>query len=70
MLVPAGTPKEIVARLNAEARKALADPDVRGKLAAQGFDVVGSAPGEFLAFARAESEKWAKVIRDYNIRVE
>jgi len=70
MLVPAGTPKEIVARLNAEARKALADPEVRGKLGAQGFDVVGSAPEEFLAFARAESEKWAKVIRDYQIRVE
>jgi tripartite-type tricarboxylate transporter receptor subunit TctC len=70
MLVPAGTPKEIVARLHAEAKKALADPDVRGKLAAQGFDVVGSTPEEFLAFARAESEKWAKVIRDYNIRVE
>src|SRR6266566_8037657 len=70
MLVPAGTPKEIVARLNAEARKALADPEVRGKLSAQGFDVVGSSPDEFLAFARAESEKWAKVIRDYQIRVE
>jgi tripartite-type tricarboxylate transporter receptor subunit TctC len=70
MLVPAGTPKEIVARLHAEAKKALADPDVRGKLAAQGFDVVGSTPEEFLAFARTESEKWAKVIRDYNIRVE
>ena len=70
MLVPAGTPREIVARLNAEATKALADPEVRGKLDAQGFDVVGSTPGEFLAFARAESEKWAKVIRDYNIRVE
>jgi len=70
MLVPAGTPKEIVARLHAETTKALAEPGVRGKLAAQGFDVVGSTPGEFLAFARAESEKWAKVIRDYNIRVE
>ena len=56
--------------LDAEATRALADPEVRGKLEAQGFDVVGSAPGEFLAFARAESEKWAKVIRDYNIRVE
>jgi len=70
MLVPAGTPKEIVARLNAEAKKALADPEVRGKLSAQGFDVVGNTPDEFLAFARAESEKWAKVIRDYRIRVE
>jgi tripartite-type tricarboxylate transporter receptor subunit TctC len=70
MLVPAGTSKEIVARLNAEAKKALADPEVRGKLSAQGFDVVGNTPDEFLAFARAESEKWAKVIRDYRIRVE
>jgi tripartite-type tricarboxylate transporter receptor subunit TctC len=70
MLLPAGAPKELVARYGAEARKALADPEVRGKLAAQGFEVVGSSPEEFLAFARAESDKWAKVIRDYNIRVE
>jgi tripartite-type tricarboxylate transporter receptor subunit TctC len=70
MLVPAGTPKDTVARYNAEAKKALADPGVSGKLAAQGFEVVGSSPEEFLAFARAESDKWAKVIRDYNIRVE
>jgi tripartite-type tricarboxylate transporter receptor subunit TctC len=70
MLVPAGTPKDTVARYNAETKKALADPEVRGKLGGQGFDVVGSGPGEFLAFARAESDKWAKVIRDYNIRVE
>ena len=70
MLVPAGVGKEVVARYNATARGALADPEVRGKLASQGFDVVGSTPEAFLAFARAESEKWAKVIRDYNIRVE
>jgi tripartite-type tricarboxylate transporter receptor subunit TctC len=70
MLVPADTAKDTVARYNAEAKKALADPGVSGKLAAQGFDVVGNGPEEFLAFARAESEKWAKVIRDYNIRVE
>ncbi len=70
MLVPAGTPNEVVARLHAELTKTLAEPEVRGKLSAQGFDVVGSTPGEFLAFARAESDKWAKVIRDYRIRVE
>jgi tripartite-type tricarboxylate transporter receptor subunit TctC len=70
LLVPAGVAKETVARYNAEAKKALADPEVRGKLAAQGFEIVGSGPDEFLAFARAESDKWAKVIRDYNIRVE
>ena len=70
MLVPAGVPRELVARYAAEVKRVLADPGVNGKLAAQGFDVVGSSPEEFLAFARAESEKWAKVIRDYNIRVE
>jgi tripartite-type tricarboxylate transporter receptor subunit TctC len=70
MLVPAGTSKEIVARLNAETRKALGDPEARGKLDVQGFDVIGSTPEEFLAFARTESEKWAKVIREYQIRVE
>jgi tripartite-type tricarboxylate transporter receptor subunit TctC len=70
MLVPAGAPKEIVVRLNAEAKKALADPEVRGKLVAQGFDVIGSSPEEFLAFARAESDKWARVIREHDVRVE
>jgi tripartite-type tricarboxylate transporter receptor subunit TctC len=70
MLLPAGVPKKTAARYSAGARKALADAEVRGKLAAQGFEVVGSSPEEFLAFARAESDKWAKVIRDYNIRVE
>ena len=70
MLVPAGTPKDIVARLHGELTKSLADPEVRGKLSAQGFDVVGSTPGEFVAFAHAESEKWANVIRDYQVRVE
>jgi len=70
MLVPAGAPQEVVARYNAEAKKALADPEVRDKLVGQGFDVVGSLPAEFLDFARAESEKWAKVIREHGVRVE
>ena len=70
LLLPAGAAKETVATYGAEVRKALADPEVRGKLAGQGFDVVGSSPEEFLAFVHAESDKWAKVIRDYNIRVE
>jgi tripartite-type tricarboxylate transporter receptor subunit TctC len=70
LLVPVGAPRETVARYNAEAKKALADPEVRGKLSSQGFEVVASSPDEFLAFARAEADKWARVIRDYNIRVE
>jgi tripartite-type tricarboxylate transporter receptor subunit TctC len=70
MLVPAGTAKSVVARLHDEAAKALADPGVRGKLESQGFDVVGGSPAEFLAFARGESDKWAKVIARFAVRVE
>jgi tripartite-type tricarboxylate transporter receptor subunit TctC len=70
MLVPAGTPQAVVARLHDATGKALADPAVRGKLSAQGFDVVGSTPEAFLAFARAESDKWAKVIARFGVRVE
>jgi tripartite-type tricarboxylate transporter receptor subunit TctC len=70
VLVPARTRKDIVARLHAEVAKALADPAVRGKLEGQGFDVVGGTPDQFLAFARAESAKWAKVIGENGIRVE
>jgi tripartite-type tricarboxylate transporter receptor subunit TctC len=70
MLVPAGTPKAVVARLHAAAGRALADAGARGKLESQGFDVVGSSPGEFLAFARAESDKWAQVIARFAVRVE
>ncbi len=70
ILVPAGTPKERIARLHGELMKALKDPDVRGKLAGRSFDVGGSTPAEFLALMRAESDKLAKVIRDNHIRVE
>jgi tripartite-type tricarboxylate transporter receptor subunit TctC len=70
ILVPAGTSKERIARLRGELIKALADPDVRGKLAGQSFDVGGGTPAEFLALMRADSERLAKVIRDNHIRVE
>jgi tripartite-type tricarboxylate transporter receptor subunit TctC len=67
MLVPAGTPEPVVARLAAEATKALARPDIRERLAGQGFIVVGSSPGDFGTYLRAESDKWGKVIRDLNV---
>ncbi len=50
--------------------RVLGDPEVRAKLTAQGFEIVGSTPEEFLQFVRAESEKWGKVIRDNDIKVE
>jgi tripartite-type tricarboxylate transporter receptor subunit TctC len=70
LVAPARTSPEIVARLNRETVRALEAPEVREKLTAQGFEVVGSAPQTFAAFVATESDKWAKVVRDYNIRAE
>ena len=70
VVAPGGTPKEIVARLHRDFSRTLEDVEVRDKLLAQGFEIVGSTPDEFLRFVTAESDKWAKVVRDYGIKVE
>ena len=69
IIAPAGTPKEIVDRVAAEAKKALADPEMQKKLAAQGIVAVGSTPDEFRAFVTDEIARWAKVIKDGNIKM-
>jgi tripartite-type tricarboxylate transporter receptor subunit TctC len=63
LLAPAGTPAQIVLRLSAETVKAIQNPETRAALGRQGFDVVASSPEDFSRWIRAESEKWAKVIR-------
>jgi tripartite-type tricarboxylate transporter receptor subunit TctC len=70
MLVPAGTPQPVVTRLAREVANALARADLKERLAAQGFIVIGSTPGEFGAYVRAESDKWGKIIRDLNVTLE
>jgi tripartite-type tricarboxylate transporter receptor subunit TctC len=70
MLMPAGTPKTIVDLLYTETIKILKMPDVRERFAAIGVDVVGNTPDEFAAQIKAEVVKWAKVIKDANIKVE
>src|SRR6476659_1835516 len=64
IIAPAGTPKEIVDRVSAEAKKALADPALKEKLAEQGIVAVGSTPDEFRGFVGEEIGRWAKVIND------
>jgi tripartite-type tricarboxylate transporter receptor subunit TctC len=66
----AGTPHEIVARLQAEVAKALRLPEVRERLAGLGAEGVGSTPEEFAAFVRAEHARWGSVIREKGIRPE
>ncbi|HYL89988.1 MAG TPA: tripartite tricarboxylate transporter substrate binding protein [Burkholderiales bacterium] len=64
----AGTPHEIVARLQAEVAKVLRMPEVRERLAGLGADGVGSTPEQFAAFVREENARWSKVIREKGIR--
>ena len=70
LLAPAGTPKEIVDLLYKETAKALADPTVKSRLIELGFDPVGNTPAEFAALIKAEIDKWGKVIRAANMKVE
>jgi tripartite-type tricarboxylate transporter receptor subunit TctC len=70
IVAPAGTPRAIVDRLNAEIKKAAATPDVKAKLAVLGFGPVASTPDEFGDRIKVEIVKWAKVIKDANIKVD
>ncbi len=70
IIAPAGTPKEIVDRVSAEAKKALADPALQEKLVEQGIVAVGGTPEEFRSFVGEEIARWRKVITDAGIKME
>ena len=70
ILTPAGTPKDIVARLNAEVLKALADPEVRRKLDEVGLAPRGSSAEELGAMTRDQLAKYARVIKQMGIAIE
>jgi len=69
-LLPAGTPKDIVALLNREIVRIIALPDVKERFATLGLDPVGGSPDDFARQLRAEGEKWAKVIRAANLKAQ
>ena len=69
VLYPAGTAKAIVDKLHRDTVKALADADVKKRFADLGVEAVSSTPAEFAAFIRAEMGKYAKLIREANIKV-
>ncbi len=70
LLAPPGTPRDIVARLNAEAVKALAIPEVRQRLLDGGSDVIGNSPEEADRFLKSEIARWGSVIKTANIRAD
>jgi tripartite-type tricarboxylate transporter receptor subunit TctC len=67
MIAPAATPPAVVAALNKVATQAMADPSVKEKLADQGLTLEPQTPDEFRALIKAETRKWAKVIKDAGI---
>ena len=69
VLYPAGTPKNIVDKLHADTVKVLADPDTKKRFADLGVETKASTPAEFSAFIRAETDKYAKLIKEANIKV-
>ena len=67
---PAGTPPEVVAKLNIEVLRVLAAPDFRSRITLEAVSPIGSTPEEFGSFMRSEIVRWAKVVRDSGAKVD
>ena len=70
IFAPAGTPRDIVTKINSEANKALQSAEMKEKLLAQGAEAVGNTPDYFVDYIRAETAKWAKVVKDSGAKVD
>ncbi len=70
VLAPAGTSRDIASRLNEEWIKIAAMPDTMEKMQNAGFGTMSSTPGQFAALIKTEIARWAKVIREANVRID
>jgi tripartite-type tricarboxylate transporter receptor subunit TctC len=70
LVAPAGTPKDIVAKLNAEVTKALQDTEMRDKLSGQGFEVRTSTPEQLGSYIKSEISKWAPLVKESGVKPE
>jgi tripartite-type tricarboxylate transporter receptor subunit TctC len=70
LYVPAGTPADVITRLNAAARTAARAPDFRRKLEQEGLTVSAGSPEELDAYVRGEEGRWRKVVKENNIKVD
>ena len=70
LVAPAGTPRAVVDRLNAEVAKVLKTPEMKEKMTGLGTDVVANSPEQFAQYLREETAKWSKIVRDAGIKLE
>lgn len=70
LLAPAGTPTDIIERLNAAAVKIINQPAVKSRFSELGADTIGSSSAEFAAYNKVDFAKWYKVVKDANIKVD
>ena len=70
LFAPAGTPQEIVQRVNAQTLEALRDKTIRARLTRDGIEPVGSTPKEFAAFVQAEITRWARLVQQSGARID
>lgn len=70
LVAPAGTPKDIIAKLSGETVRILSLPELKERTRSQGIELAGSTPTEFAAFIKADIAKWGKVIRDARITID
>lgn len=67
LVAPSGTPQNVIARLNTETTRVLTSPDIRARFTTLGMEAKGGTPEVFAAFLRAETAKWAQVVKSANI---
>ncbi|MFO0255146.1 MAG: tripartite tricarboxylate transporter substrate-binding protein, partial [Betaproteobacteria bacterium] len=70
LLAPAATPREAVARINSETSRIMKLPEVAQRLAGDGVEAVGTTPGQFAAYLRAEIEKWGRIVKTAGIKAD
>jgi tripartite-type tricarboxylate transporter receptor subunit TctC len=70
LYAPAGTPPDVIAKLNAAAKKATESPEFRRKLEPEGLTLSAGAPAELDTFVRGEEARWSKVVKENNLKID
>jgi len=70
LLVPTGTPRDVINRLHGDVVKAVRQPDVQKQLAGQGATTIGNTPEQFAAYIKSESDKWARVLKASGVKAD